>query len=196
MHSQGVALLSKVLLILRCKLVLQGDRPANIVIKISIQLLVKYVWNINDRNELWCIHVEYLCFGELNMVFQFFGIPKTEICRFTVSKIFLVKKMKNWWNSACNVEGWPKHVVPRHFFLQRAFFLNFGMWLLFWNSECELLRGCSACYRLTRVSSAPARRQGSGAAVQSSSADARQHPIPVQTHSSPYFPQLTFLSAV
>ena len=73
--------LSKVLLILRCKLVLQGDRPANIVIKISIQLLVKYVWNINDRNELWCIHEEYLCFGELNMVFQFFGISKTEICK-------------------------------------------------------------------------------------------------------------------
>ena len=43
MQFQGVALLPKVLLILRCKLVLQGDRPANIVIKISIQLLVKYV---------------------------------------------------------------------------------------------------------------------------------------------------------
>ena len=43
MQFQGVALLSKVLLILRCKLVLQGYLPANIVIKISIQLLVKYV---------------------------------------------------------------------------------------------------------------------------------------------------------
>ena len=71
MQFQGVALLSKVLLILRCKLVLQGDRPANIVIKISIQLLVKYVWNINDQNELWCIHEQYLCFCELKMVFNF-----------------------------------------------------------------------------------------------------------------------------
>ena len=145
MQFQGVALLSKVLLILRCKLVLQGDRPANIVIKISIQLLVKYVWNINDRNELWCIHEEYLCFGELNMVFQFFGIPKTEICKLLECEdskgllhlqIFLVKKMKNWWNSACNVEGWPRHVVPRHYFWDEHFFkfwdvvtfLKFWMW--------------------------------------------------------------------
>ena len=78
MQFQGVALLSKVLLILRCKLVLQGDRPANIVIKISIQLLVKYVWNINDRNELWNSIFE-IHFQFIKAVF--WNVQYEEICK-------------------------------------------------------------------------------------------------------------------
>ena len=143
MQFQGVALLSKVLLILRCKLVLQGYLPANIVIKISIQLLVKYVWNINDRNELWWIHEQYHCFGELKIDFKFLECltrRALQIARMrgfqwkTICTSFSYRKdeelMKQWWKKSkvSSTKAWFLRWAPFFKTFGWFFFSKFWMW--------------------------------------------------------------------
>ena len=152
MQFQGVALLSKVLLILRCKLVLQGYLPANIVIKISIQLLVKYVWNINDRNELWWIHEQYHCFGELKIDFKFLECltrRALQIARMrgfqwkTICTSYSYRKdeelMKQWWKKSkvSSTKAWFLRWAP--FFFKREFLLLSQRYLLLGKSLYRML---------------------------------------------------------